>query len=337
MSQSSAPPLGPEPGVRPGPGSDADPASGTAHAKAILVGEHSVVYGRPAVALPVGQLRVTARIRRIDGPPSLRNDGASLPIDRLPERFASIGVAARAALDFFGLSGEGVEIDVVNEIPAGAGLGASAAVAHAVVEALRAHAEAELSEAERFELVQTAERTAHGNPSGLDALATRTGLPLLFRSRRGTPLPPAAPLWFAIADTGVRSSTKQAVAHVARFVEERPRRAQELLDRLGELALQAAGQLRAARTAELGARMDEAQTALDELGVGHPMIERLTAAARAAGALGAKLTGAGRGGCVLALAGDEARARELLTAMRAAGAVSGELVRIGQGPAGAGA
>lgn len=329
MSQSSAPPLGPEPGVRPGPGTEADAASGTAHAKAILVGEHSVVYGRPAVALPLGQLTVTARIRRVDGPASLRNDGASLPIDRLPERFASIGVAARAALDFFGLPGEGVEIDVANEIPAGAGLGASAAVAHAVVEALRAHADAELSDTERFELVQTAERTAHGNPSGLDALATRTELPLLFQARRTTPLPPSAPLWFTIADTGVRSSTKQAVAHIAQFVEGRPLRAQTVLDRLGELALRAAGDLRAARTAELGARMDEAQTALDELGAGHPMIDRLTAAARAAGAHGAKLTGAGRGGCVIALAGDAAHARELLAAMRAAGAVSGELVRIG--------
>lgn len=329
MSQSSAPPLGPEPGLRAAREASASPARGTAHAKAILVGEHSVVYGRPAIALPVAQLSVAAEIRQSPGPLRLRSDGVSLPVSQLPDRFASIGVAARDALAFFGLPGEGLEIEVVNDIPAGAGLGASAAVAHAVIEAVRARAGRELSDEDRFQLVQAAERTAHGNPSGLDAHATRTDGPLLFEAGRRRTLRLSAPLWFAIADTGVRSSTKLAVEGVASLVAAQPRRAQALLDELGELTCATVPAVEAGKAHDIGERMDLAQRVLDELGVGHAAIDGLSSAARRAGAHGAKLTGAGRGGCVIALAEDASHALTVLDAMRAAGAVSGELVGIG--------
>ncbi|CAM3630559.1 mevalonate kinase [Occultella aeris] len=301
-------------------------ATGTAHAKAILIGEHAVVYGHPAIALPLIPLRTIARLRTVPGPLSARHGDQRVRVEDLPEAFAPVGVAVTAALAHFGLPGDDLEIELDSDIPPGAGLGASAASAHAIVEAVRVHAGQDLDEEARFELVQTAERVAHGNPSGLDARATRARTPVAFTGGVTSDLHLGGSFSFAVADTGVRSPTRDAVAGVRRFVEAEPDRGSELLERLAELTRAAGRDLGAGRTADLGARLDAAQEALDALGVGHPAIDRLLAAARAAGATGAKLTGAGRGGCVIAVADSPERAAEIVTAMQDAGAVGGWVV-----------
>ncbi|WP_165962903.1 mevalonate kinase [Occultella glacieicola] len=304
-------------------------AVGAGHAKAILIGEHSVVYGHPAIALPLLPLRTVARLRAVPGPLSARHGDRRLPVADLPERFAPVGAAVTAALAHFGLPGDDLEIELDSDIPPGAGLGASAASAHAIVEAVRAHADRELDEEARFELVQTAERVAHGNPSGLDARATRARTPVAFNDGVTSRLELGASFSFAVADTGVRSPTRDAVAGVRSLVEADPDHGRELLERLAELTRTAAEDLRDGRIGDLGARLHAAQDTLDALGVGHPAIDRLVAAARAAGAAGAKLTGAGRGGCVIAVTDSPERAAEIVTAMRQAGAVGGWIVTAG--------
>ncbi|WP_448851548.1 mevalonate kinase [Corynebacterium sp. 335C] len=311
------------PAAEPAEGGARRSAWGEAHAKAILLGEHSVVYGRPAIAVPVPTLRTVARVdAEPDGPILLGLDGDVIEIGELPERLASIGEAVRITLRRFGLPESGVLIRLRSGIPASAGLGGSAAVAHAVVEAIRDYAGGELTEKERFDLVQAAERIAHGSPSGLDATATRADLPVHFRDGETTPLPVGARMWIVLGDTGVRGSTSLAVAKVRGYVESRPERGGELLDRLGDLTEAAAGDLARGDVAALGRRMDGAQVALDELGVGHPALTDLVEAARGAGAAGAKLTGSGCGGCVLALADSAEAAERVAHAMTAANAVA---------------
>jgi mevalonate kinase len=304
-------------------------ATGTAHAKAILIGEHAVVYGHPAIALPLIPLRTIARLRTVPGPLSARHGDQRVRVEDLPEAFAPVGVAVRAALAHFGLSGDDLEIELDSDIPPGAGLGASAASAHAIVEAVRVHAGQALDEESRFHLVQTAERVAHGNPSGLDARATRARTPVAFSGGVTSDLDLGGSFSFAVADTGVRSPTRDAVAGVREFVDADPDRGSELLERLAVLTRAAALDLGQGRIADLGTRLDAAQEALDALGVGHPAIDRLLVAARAAGAAGAKLTGAGRGGCVIAVADSPERAAEIVTAMREVGAVRGWVVTAG--------
>lgn len=306
-------------------------ATGSAHAKGILVGEHAAVYGHPAIALPILPLRTDAELRHVPGPLSLRADGISVPVTELPERFASVGVAARAALDFFDLAHDDVEIEVHSDIPPRAGLGASASAAHAIIEAVRAAADAPLSDAQRYALVQQAERVAHGNPSGIDALATRARRPLIFADGASTPVVIGAPAWFVVADTGVRASTGEAVAGVRAVVEADLPRGTALLDQLGRLTREAVTDLEHGRLSELGGRLTAAQELLDALGVGHPAIDRLVAAALAAGAVGAKLTGAGRGGCIIAMTTDAARAETVRDAMTAAGAVAGWVLAVEAG------
>lgn len=298
-------------------------AWGEAHAKAILLGEHSVVYGRPAIAVPVPALRTVARVDAEPGGPVLLGlDGQVIEVGELPERLTSIGEAIRITMRRFGLAEEGVLIRLRSGIPAAAGLGGSAAVAHAIVEAIRDYAGGELTEDERFELVQAAERIAHGNPSGLDAAATRATAPVRFEGGETTPLAVGEPMWIIVGDTGVRGSTSIAVARVRGFVEHRPERGWELLDQLGELADAAVDDLARGDVVALGSRMNAADDALNELGVGHSALADLVDAARRAGAVGAKLTGSGCGGCVLALA-ESAEAAELIAQeMTAANAVA---------------
>lgn len=298
-------------------------AFGEAHAKSILMGEHSVVYGHPAIALPVSSLRTMAWIDRVaDSPLLFSMDGEVISIDEMPQRFASIAAATRAALARFQLPERDLLIRLRSGIPPAAGLGGSAAVAHAVIEALRDLADGSLSESERFELVQEAERVAHGNPSGLDATATRSRGPVFFQQGQSRPLTVGKRMWLVIGDTGVRGSTSLAVARVRGFVESHQVRGRTLLELLGELTESAVRQLARGDVARLGQRMNSAQAALDELGVGHESVTDLVAAARAAGAAGAKLTGAGCGGCVIALADSAQLADVVSHAMTASNAVA---------------
>lgn len=298
-------------------------AFGEAHAKSILLGEHSVVYGKPAIALPVTSLRTMAWIDRVEDSPVLFSmDGEVINIDEMPDRFASIAAALRAALRTFGLPERDLLVRLRSGIPPAAGLGGSAAVAHALVDAVRDLAGGTLTEQERFDLVQEAERLAHGNPSGLDATATRANCPVYFKQGQFHPLKVAKKLWLVTGDTGVRGSTSLAVARVRGFVESHRVRGQELLDHLGQLTEAAVRNLAKGDIVRLGHRMNAAQEALDELGVGHESISDLVTAARLAGAEGAKLTGAGCGGCVIALAQSADHAELISHAMMGANAVA---------------
>ncbi|MDO5030083.1 MAG: mevalonate kinase [Corynebacterium sp.] len=302
---------------------DKGTAFGEAHAKSILIGEHSVVFGKPAIALPVTSLRTMATIDVVEDSPVLFSmDGEVISIDELPERFASIAAALRAGLRTFDLPERNMLVRLRSGIPPAAGLGGSAAVAHALVEAVRDFADGTLTEKQRFDLVQEAERLAHGNPSGMDAIATRATRPVYFKQGDFRPLEVGKKMWLVIGDTGVRGSTSLAVARVRGFVDSHRVRGQELLDNLEQLTDSAVRNLARGDVTRLGHRMDAAQEALEELGVGHESITDLVTAARLAGAEGAKLTGAGCGGCVMALADSADQADLVSHAMMGANAVA---------------
>lgn len=294
---------------------------GSAHAKFILIGEHAVVHARPAIAMPLPHLRVRAEARFTPGELRLETEVFSGPLDAAPLSLATLATAIRATLTYLAHPLTGVTVSVRSGIPIGRGLGSSAAAAHAIVEAIRTLWEAHLSDDERFDIVQAAERVAHGNPSGLDARATRTPVPIFFDRGAVTRLAVNFGGAFVIADTGIRGSTKNAVGDVGAYLTEEPERTTGLLDRLEELTLAAAVDLAEDRREALGERMSEAQRILTELGVGHEAIDRLVAAAVRSGALGAKLTGGGQGGCIVALVHSAADATSVVRALEEAGAV----------------
>jgi mevalonate kinase len=282
---------------------------GSAAGKVILLGEHAVVYGAPAIVLGI-ERGATARASAVDGV-------SRLVIGNEPSVVASDGSDLSRA---FGALLEACEvtapvrIEVSTELPAGAGLGCSAALAVAIVRALDAFQGRPARTATDVGRCAMAwERVFHGNPSGVDAAAAARGGCLFYR-RTADPsaqaikiLRLAAPLTLAIGHSGVASSTRAMVEHVARLRE----RKREMVDRsvraIDSLVQNAKLALEAGDTVGLGRLMDLNQMLLSGLLLSTEEIENMCRLAREAGALGVKLTGSGGGGCVVALAqGDPA-------------------------------
>jgi mevalonate kinase len=293
---------------------------GHTRAKFILMGEHSVVYGRAAIALPLPAL--TMRVDLVATPGRARIASALYTGDLVdaPADLAGPVAAIAAAGDAFGVSRDGITIAVESTIPAERGLGSSAATAGAIVHAFADAAGRVLDAREHADLVQIAERVAHGTPSGLDAVATNSRVPVLFRAGLVEGVPMALDAAFVIADTGVRGRTRDAVGSVRSLREERPRWAEARIGRLGDLAESAVHDLAEGTADRLGARMSEAHGLLSELGVSSDGLDALVRVATDSGALGAKLTGGGRGGCIVALVASPADAAAVSRALVDAGA-----------------
>ncbi|MFC8981103.1 mevalonate kinase [Streptomyces sp. NPDC057411] len=302
--------------------------SGRAHAKAILLGEHAVVYGAPAVALPLPGLHCTSsvvlsgraghgltgyRYREPDGEPAGRSPGSQAPqalrhlVGTVLERFRP---------------GEALALDLTleNGIPVGRGLGSSAACARATVHALDDLLRLGLSATEVFDLVQLAEAQTHGRSSGIDALATGSTRPVLLADGRASAPPVGATAWVVVADTGEIGSTKEAVALVRNAFLREPARQADFLSRSGSLTATALEALADGRLGLLGHQLTANHRLLASLGLSTPALDGLVDAALGHGALGAKLSGGGMGGCVLALAGTPQAAARLGTALTRTGA-----------------
>ncbi len=273
---------------------------GFGRGKAILLGEHAVVYGRPALACGI-ERGVRAEARSADASQLI------VPTWDLALRPDAEEPLARAFDALLNVYPERPTFEVTAEVelPAGAGLGCSAALGVAVLAAMD-DALGVVRDAEaRAEVSLAWERVFHGNPSGVDPAMASAGGVAVFR--RGEPLQrviPRRPLILVIADSGESSSTKVMVDSVRRQHERSQKRVEEVFDgiaalvRNGELAI-AAGDVHA-----LGQLMDLNHGLLSSLLLSTTKLEALCERARDAGAEGAKLTGAGGGGCMIALAPD---------------------------------
>ena len=237
-------------------------ARGHGHAKVILVGEHAVVYGHPALAagLSVG-IAATAR------PGS-----------------------GRLRVPAWGLDATAGDDSAVGRAPNDEAIDAA---------------------------VDEAEAIFHGNPSGIDAAAAKTGVAGRFSRADGwRPVPVYQAIRLCVGLSGRPRDTAAQVAAVARL-RERLSVADDILAALGKLADDAGAALGKGDVDGLGRTFDAAHGLLCALRVSGPELDALVHTARAAGAIGAKLTGAGGGGAVIALApGHE---RDVLARWKAAG------------------
>lgn len=268
---------------------------GFARAKVILLGEHAVVYGIPAVAAGL-ERGVTANAEPAPESSLQVGDRRLAPDDAVGSRaFTALLEALRAPP---------MRVTVEAAIPLGAGLGGSAAIgvatARAVVGAQGGDPEAELER-----VVQAAdawEGVYHGNPSGIDVRAAALGGCIWYSRDMGAhSLRVARDLQLAVAIAGPPASTKEMVESVARFTRQHPDVAGKTLAGIDSLVNNARLCIEEGHLTELGKLMDLNQMLLAGLFVSTEDIERACRVAREAGALGAKLTGAGGGGCVIAL------------------------------------
>jgi mevalonate kinase len=295
--------------------------SGRAHAKSILLGEHSVVYGTPAIAVPLHALDLTVHAReRADEKIILRSELYTGTAEDAPQRLHPLVTAVHAALAMTSTAPRGLEVSVESDIPYERGLGSSAAVAAGIARAIGDLTSTPLGDEAVHDVVMAAETIAHGRSSGLDGRTVASEVPIRFHAGAITPVPVGAPAVLVLADSGHAGSTAESVGAVRDLRATFPSRVDGLIARLGEIVDESLGHFASGDLGALGALMDEAHALLVELEVSDASLDRLVDAARSAGALGAKVTGGGRGGCVLALAPDAARAGDLETTLRAAGA-----------------
>lgn len=297
----------------------------SAPGKVILFGEHAVVYGRPALAVPVSQVRATAIIE-----PSPPGSGLTIVAPQIGKYISPatapgdepLSFAACLTLERLHVGEPDAVLTISSTIPVAGGLGSGAAVSTALVRALAAFLGFEPGNAWISELVFEVEKIHHGTPSGIDNTVIAYEQPVYFR--RGYPvlrLHAGAPFTLLIADTGIRSLTREVVGYVRRAWEAQRAHYEALFDRIGELAERARNAIEAGDIHALGLLMDENHALLAGLGVSSPELDLLVETARAAGALGAKLSGAGRGGNMVALVEEEAAAR-VMEALKQAGAVN---------------
>jgi len=298
----------------------------TAPGKVILVGEHAVVYGRPAIAAPVWQTVATATIAA--GAPG---SGCTItaPDVGLSLRLADAGddeplaVVTRLALERLGIDrAPDWRIDLYSEIPIASGMGSGAAVSTAIVRAVAAWAGRTLPPATLSSLVYEVERLHHGTPSGIDNTVIAYAQPVWFVKGQA-PQPFVIPhtFWLVIASPGIASPTRATVGDVRRGWQADPASYERLFDEVAELVKAGRTAMLAGDWPRLGALMTANHALLGQMGVSAPLLDRLTATANAAGAFGAKLSGGGRGGNVIALV-EPAVAETVATALCDAGAAA---------------
>ena len=287
----------------------AEPRS-SACGKVILLGEHAVVYGRAALAVPL-PLAVEARVVDAD-------DGVQLLIPRwgVEQRLPAPGGHATGAAGILAgllarldLTDRAMTVEIFPNVPRAMGLGGSAALAVSVVRALDVHFRLGLSAADVNAHAFECERAAHGTPSGVDNTIATYGAPLLFRARPDAApecdeLPLGKPLPLVIGLSGKESLTATSVAQVAAAWRRNRVRYDSVFDQMDSLARAAADAARDGALADLGELMNLCHGYLNALQVSSPELEALVHIARRQGAAGAKLTGGGLGGAMVALCPD---------------------------------
>jgi mevalonate kinase len=305
----------------------------TAPGKIILFGEHAVVYGRPALAVPVFQVYARATVEEgeekgiwIEAPQielaaTLEALGHDHPLAMAVELvFRSLGQSPQ---------GQKLRLRVDSTIPVASGLGSGAAVSVALIRALSAHLGQPLPDEQVNALAYEIEKIHHGTPSGIDNTVVTYGRAVYFvRGQAPQPFSIRGHFTLIIGDTGIPAPTRQAVADVRRLWQADPKRYNALFDAIGEIVQEARQALEAGDGARLGELMNANHALLQELTVSSAELDALVEAARGAGAWGAKLSGGGRGGNMIALAAPQ-RAQEVAQALRLKGASSVILSALG--------
>jgi len=282
----------------------------SAPGKIILFGEHAVVYGQPALAVPVPDLQAIAEVHAL--PESMEGILIEAPdmgkeawLRSLPED-DPLARVIHLTFNALSISPPALRLRITSTIPIAAGLGSGAAVSIAVIRALAIHMGKRLPIEQVSQLAFEVERIHHGSPSGIDNTVIAYNRPVWYqRGREPETFRLRNPLQLVIADSGIHVPTSKPVSLVRERYTITPESIQPLFDQIGRLARQARKGLEQGDLASLGSLMNENQMLLRSLGVSSPILDQLISIVQEQGALGAKLSGAGMGGNIIALVHQE--------------------------------
>lgn len=273
---------------------------GKAHGKIILIGEHAVVYHQRAISLPFFETKCLVEV----------SDSVDMEITSsvYTGKLSSAPIVLEAIISLIHelereLDLPKLHFNVVSNIPVSAGMGSSAAIASAIVEAVYDYLKLELSDKTRFNWIQFSETIAHGSPSGIDALTTTHDKAWLFQKGK-KPIEFDAKLngYLIVGQTGELGNTKIAVSIVRRLIDEDNK--MPLIEKIGREVEDAYYAYKHNDLDELGKSMNNVQKILKSLNVSSVIIDNMVEIALNNNASGAKLTGGGLGGCVIAISKD---------------------------------
>nr|WP_205395816.1 mevalonate kinase [Streptococcus lutetiensis] len=278
---------------------------GKAHSKIIWMGEHSVVYGYPAIAIPLQGIEVECRIYPAD---------EKIHFDY----YDTLSTAVYAALEYLNHTDVAISYDIRSEIPQKRGMGSSAAVSIAAIRAVFDYFEQSIDMETLEILVNKAEIIAHSNPSGLDAKTCLSDKAITFIRNIGfSTLDLDLDAYLVIADTGIYGNTREAVEKVAQAEEANLPH----LAALGDLTEMVQKAIQDKSISEIGPLMTKAHSHLQAIGVSIDKADQLVEISLENGALGAKMSGGGLGGCIIALTETKAQAEKISKALTEGGAV----------------
>jgi mevalonate kinase len=303
---------------------------GTGKGKAILFGEHFVVYGLPALAAGITS-ETTAKITRV------RSRGWKLVDNRpaMPEykekKYGEQKVSIENILDHLNIDTTkmGFQIDLEGDLVCASGIGASAASCVAIVRALSDEFSLNLNDEQVNAAAYIGEAGYHGTPSGLDNTAsTYGGLVWFVRDLSGGPpkfesLKLEKPMHLVIASTGITASTKEVVGDVKAKKEADSDWFDSISKEYTNLVHEAKDALIRLDSEKVGTLMNKNHELLKQLTVSCRELDVLVTIARQNGAIGAKMTGTGRGGNMIALAPDEVTTKQIAESLEKEGRAAG--------------
>jgi len=296
-------------------------ARASAPAKVILFGEHFVVYDKPAILASIDKRIYVDAIARNDDKVTVKSNmgfAGAFSKDALEKmkkkKFRSLVqpvlAAANDAMQEFDAS-IGLDISIRAEFPHAVGLGSSAAISIATIVAVSSLF-GKLSKQKICNMSLDAERIVHNNPSGADsAICTYGGLMLFDRSKGAMPIDSKIDLQLVVVNSGIKRLTGKLVSSVKQLRESDAELFYDLSNMSGNITAQALKAIRSKDYAELGALMTLNHSLLRRLGVSRNVLDRLVDIALKNGALGAKMTGAGGGGCIIALVNESSKNKVL--------------------------
>lgn len=273
---------------------------GKSHGKTIIMGEHAVVYGYPAIAVPLVSIPVIVKIRQ-NKENILSSKYYVGKISQIPDTLSGVKYLINLLDEHLNTEKINYAISIDSNLPIERGLGSSAAIAAALTRAFFDLFDKNLDTKTLLEYVNKSETVTHGKASGLDALTVISNTPVLYSKDTIEHFSFSSDGFIVIGDSGVKGKTKETVADVHQMYQENKSKIGQYLEDLGNCTQTTKDCLINNQLKLLGQTFDKANEILSKLNLSIPKTNQLITAAKNSGSLGSKITGGGRGGCMISL------------------------------------